>query len=178
MDWQEFWLPIDEYPNYEVSNYGEVRNKTTDSILKGEISTRGYNRIQLINKNGRRKFSAHRLTLRAFSVNTSNLPEINHINGVKAINIVTNLEWCTSQQNQIHAVSLGLITASQMGKDRIPVDRLSPQGIFTERYGSLKEAAAHNKCHAPNIRKCLDGKRKTCAGYMWRLSNIATPSSP
>jgi hypothetical protein len=44
----------------------------------------------------------------AFLPNKNNLPEINHKDGNKNNNHVSNLEWCTSQQNKEHAVRYGL----------------------------------------------------------------------
>lgn len=50
----------------------------------------------------------HRAVAEAFIPNPGSLPVVNHINGVKSDNRVTNLEWVTSKQNSLHAKRLGL----------------------------------------------------------------------
>jgi hypothetical protein len=49
-----------------------------------------------------------RLVCSAFHVNPLNLPQVNHINGIKIDNRIENLEWVTAQQNSQHAWDTGL----------------------------------------------------------------------
>ena len=51
----------------------------------------------------------HRLVALAWIPNPSNSPQINHIDGVKGHNHDTNLEWCTAQENKLHAHRTGLV---------------------------------------------------------------------
>ena len=96
------WKVITDYPKYEVSSCGQVRNTTTGRLLKPN-SVAGYNRYCLQDKGRKSYYSAHRLVAIYFLPNPLNLPQVNHIDCNKFNNDVSNLEWCSSQQNMRHA---------------------------------------------------------------------------
>jgi len=95
------WLPVKGYPNYYVSDYGEVINMDTMRILKKD-NRKGYFSVRLSNGNVSKVFSIHRLVATAFLGNSSNLPQVNHKDGNKVNNHVDNLEWCTQEYNLQH----------------------------------------------------------------------------
>ena len=112
----EKWKDIENFECYQISNLGRVRRKQrlqktptgqegviAERILKPFKSTKGYLRIEL-NCYGKRKiFSVHRLVALAFLDNPLNKPQVNHIDGDKTNNNITNLEWCTNSENQLHS---------------------------------------------------------------------------
>jgi hypothetical protein len=106
----ERWLPVLEYPLYEVSSSGRVRNACTKHTLKPAPNSKGYLCVLLYrgSKRDRRSFLVHRLVAQAFLSNAPNLPQVNHLNGQKGDNGVVNLEWCTQSQNMRHACAMGL----------------------------------------------------------------------
>jgi hypothetical protein len=101
---KEIWKTIEGH-NYEVSNFGRIRNKKTKRISKLEIHDGRYYRVKLNNRN----YKVHRLVALYFIPNPDNKPEINHKDGNKLNNCVDNLEWCTPEENMIHALEKGLI---------------------------------------------------------------------
>jgi hypothetical protein len=95
---------------YSVDDQGNVFSlKGKKKKLKGKISKNGY-RTLLINHNGIRKYVLeHRLILSAFDSNISNKRTVNHKDGNKLNNVLSNLEWATDSENQNHAIGKGLI---------------------------------------------------------------------
>lgn len=91
---------------YSVSNFGRVRNDTTGKIRK--LTFRIYVGVGLESSKGRKNCLVHRLVAIHFIPNPDNLPEVNHIDGNKENNHVSNLEWVSTSDNQKHAIRTGL----------------------------------------------------------------------
>ena len=96
---EEIWKSIQEYNIYEVSNFGNVRNKITNKQLYYSNSNNGYLRVGLFKNHKRTMYSIHRLVAEAFIPNIHNKPCINHKDCDKKNNRVDNLEWCTYKEN-------------------------------------------------------------------------------
>lgn len=102
---KELWKDIPNYEGiYQVSNFGNVRNK--EKIIS-QFNNKGYMCVSLY-KSTRKNLRVHRLVAEVFIENPDNKREVNHIDGNKRNNKVTNLEWVTSRENKIHAVNNGL----------------------------------------------------------------------
>lgn len=80
----------------------------TARIMPQTIQRTGYYAVMLWLGNKSKCAKVHRLVAEAFIPNPDNLPCINHKDGDKLNNQVTNLEWCTYQENMQHAVRTGL----------------------------------------------------------------------
>lgn len=87
------WKPIEGYEEfYKISNFGEVKSLRRNRLLKIHPDTSGYLQAVLYKDGTRRTFKIHRLVGKHFIENPKNLPEINHLDGVKSNNHVSNLE--------------------------------------------------------------------------------------
>lgn len=106
---KEIWKDIKGFPNYQVSNHGRVRNKTTGLFLKSALDTStGYTKVNLFNNGMNQTKSVHRLVAEAFIENVHNKRLVNHIDCDKTNNHVQNLEWATDSENMKHAFANGL----------------------------------------------------------------------
>lgn len=103
----ELWKDVEGYEGkYQVSNWGRVRNAKRNIIIKPYLNHKGYEKVSLSRgtKGNTNKHRVHRLVAQAFIPNPNNLPQVNHKDGNKRNNSVSNLEWCTNAQNAHHAV--------------------------------------------------------------------------
>ena len=92
--------------NYLVSESGDVFNLKTGKKIKNQDNGKGYRKITLtINGKPVQKY-VHRMVAECYLLNKS--IQVNHKDGNKSNNCVSNLEWCTNSQNQIHAHANGL----------------------------------------------------------------------
>lgn len=117
----ELWkpLPIEGYADrYEVSNCGRVRNSLSQVGLKPGTQSSGYLTVSL-HPRPQRSFLVHRLVALAFLPKpVSERRQVNHIDGNKRNNVMTNLEWVTPVENNRHAIKTGL-TPKQKGHESV-----------------------------------------------------------
>ena len=104
---EEIWKPIKDYPLYKISNLGQVKNVKTGKILKPNSGGKYYS-VELFNENGSKRKAIHRLVAETFIPRIKGKNVVNHIDGNGFNNSVSNLEWCTNQENNVHAIKTGL----------------------------------------------------------------------
>ena len=93
---------------YLVNSIGEVFSIRSNRLISQRLDRYGYPRVNLYEGTKNHTVTVHRLVAKAFVPNPDNLPEVNHIDGVKTNNSADNLEWVSSSENQKHAFKLGL----------------------------------------------------------------------
>ena len=189
---EEIWKWIDGYENmYQVSNLGRVRsvdryvycevspNKLQHiygKVLKQGTNHKGYP-IVYLSKDGKQKtITVHRLVALTFIENPLNLPQVNHIDGDKTNNNVSNLEWCDNSYNQIHAHKTGLFPKYEdtvgWGRPARPVAMLDFDTKEVLRtFETLASVQRETGINQFNVRSVCLGLRNHAGGYDWKLIN-------
>lgn len=111
---KEVWKDVPEFEGlYQVSSLGKVKSydrmslhhgtyaKKRGRVLKHE-NCKGYGRVVLCKGDVKKRISVHRVVAIAFIPNTENAPCINHKNGIRNDNRVSNLEWVSYRENNTH----------------------------------------------------------------------------
>lgn len=155
----EEWRTITGFSNYEVSNYGDIRNKQ-GYVLKSEKSNKGYVRVVLYDdKHKRYKKLVHRLVAEAFIPNPYDLPQVNHKDENRQNNNVDNLEWVTPIENLNYS---NVIEKASVAKFH------AIKCVETGKiYKSIKDACNELNLEHSNIVACCNNRRNKCGGYKW-----------
>ena len=179
---------LEKYTGYKINTERQIFSYLKPTVGKGRIildyphkqlkpykTEKGYLKVTLRDTN----FSVHRLVALAFISNPLNKPQVNHIDGNKENNNVSNLEWCTNEENHKHKM-LNNLNVAPKGKDHYlhnktgelhhssrKVVQLSLSGEYIQTYGSIREAGRMLDVHYTNIVKCCTGKIKSSCGYKW-----------
>lgn len=97
---EEIWKIVSGFPKYEVSNMGNVRNIQTGRIRKPQLNRDGYMYMHLIFDNVKTKnLKVHRIVADTFLPKIEGKSFVDHIDGIKTNNKLSNLRWCSFQEN-------------------------------------------------------------------------------
>jgi hypothetical protein len=163
---KEIWKVIPGFPKYEISSLGRVKNAGNKNILKQYIYN-GYLRVGLYNDTSHSTDCIlHRLLALTFLANSEKYNCVDHINGDKLDNSLTNLRWCsysTSNKNW-HSNRTNFKKVIQYipdGKDIL--------------WNSAAEAAYELGFDASNIRKCCNPniEKETYMKFVWKYADPA-----
>lgn len=178
----EIWKIINEYPEYEVSTYGNIRSidrSFIDSMgrkyhKKGQLLKLNYQTdkdgytqvmVSLWSNKKYHRLLVHRLVAKAFIPNPNNLPQINHKDEDSTNNYVDNLEWCTCKYNINYN---DLIERRSKNKCR-KIDVFDIENRFIETVASGIEASKKYKVSRGSISSCCNGNIPSVKKYIFRF---------
>ena len=173
---KEVWKNIKGYEGlYQVSSLGNVRRIDTimtvltphkgtfQKTWKGRILkpiSGVYLGVDLCKKNKVKRVLIHRLVAETFLPNINNKPQVNHIDGNKHNNVLSNLEWVSASENGIHAYR-------KLG--RVPPRNAPIICIETgKRYKKMLEAQEDTGILITSICNNLSGRSSHAGGFHWK----------
>jgi hypothetical protein len=106
----EEWKPVEGFEDYLVSSNGDIYSNISKRLLKRYEHNHGYSATAFHKNKVRYQALTHRVVAKAFIPNPDNLPTVNHKDGNKKNNHISNLEWCSYLDNNLHALETGLRT--------------------------------------------------------------------
>jgi hypothetical protein len=186
----EIWRDIEGYEGvYQVSTLGKVKSvdrlvnmpngfksHIKDKIMKYGISKFGYCLIILQRDKICTNKTVHRLVMYAFLENPENKAEVNHKDGVKTNNHLSNLEVVTRSENILHSFAIGTRKPTCEGmfgslhwnsKPIQQIDRFTGEVIAT--YDGLMDASRNTGMkNFKNISAVARGLRNQAGGYVWK----------
>jgi hypothetical protein len=162
------WLDVPGFEGlYKISNKGEIlsaeRNGTKGGLLKTSLDRYGYVKAVLNKNNKQHHFTVHRLVALAFIPNELNKPQVNHINGNRVDNDLSNLEWSTAKENVHHSFQFGKQTTVMRSVEATHI-RTKETSVFP----SQREAAKKLGIGQANISSVLRGVYKQANGYTFQ----------
>lgn len=108
---------VTAFASVAIGETGGLVESENPKKLIGKIGNAGYRMVVLTINNKKQYHNVHRIIAKAFIPNTKGLREVNHKDGNKLNNVVSNLEWVTTRENQIHARDYGLEAKCKINMD-------------------------------------------------------------
>lgn len=168
---------------YTIDESGNVFSIRKKKYISPFYNKNGYMMISLVKDKKKSNMTIHRLLAEAFIDNKEKFPCINHIDGNKLNNNLSNLEWCTQSHNMKEAYKLGLLNTwcgKKFGKDhpnykfrgkwktQKEIVQLDKKGDLIKKFNSATEVERNLGYSCAHISECCRGLRKSAYGYIWK----------
>ena len=194
------WKDIEGFDGaYQINENGDVYSHKSRKILKNVIGTHGYYMVYLSASNGKTVArQIHRLVALAFIPNPDNKPCIDHIDGNRTNNSLSNLRWCTVKENNNNPIFKERCSKSKLGtklsantirkryetwvrngrhvtrslnngKSK-PVIQYDMNMNRVATFPSVMEVSRQFGYNPSNIGNCCYGRKKTAYGFIWRYA--------
>lgn len=134
----EVWKRTSVHPNYFISKKGRLWSLSTHIIGHGNPDKDGYYRHTFGSRNNQQNIRIHKLVATHFIPNPNNFETIDHIDGNKKNNNVTNLQWMSRGDN---------VRKSNLKNNHNPVRRcvicLETQKIYRNAVDAAKDTGVY-----------------------------------
>lgn len=156
---KEIWKPIKGYEEcYLISSLGRIYSFWSNKILNPSKCSGGYYASTLVSsKKVAKTERIHRLVAQAFIPRLDESFCVNHIDGDKANNKVSNLEWVSIADNNRHAIKNSLNSTEKANQANRKLVLDTSNGIY---YDSIEEASTIYSINSTTLSCYLSGTRK------------------
>ena len=155
---------IDEFPDYLIYPCGTIRSLHTGRICSQNENNCGYLRVELSNKGKRKKYFVHRLVAEIYVDGYSNGLQVNHIDGNKTNNCVSNLEWVSASENMRHSFKVlnrKVVKRFDLNNSRTKIPKSEiPKIINLAKHKTYKEIARLYGCNPKYVGMVVRGERR------------------
>lgn len=159
---------IENFKNYSISKHGVITNLKTGRVLKITRNQKGYCQVQISSNGYAKTITIHKLVYNTYVGEVPNGYEINHIDGNKENNHVSNLETVTKKENMQKAVENGQIKSGIDCPSSVQVSQIDVlSGVEINRFGSINIATNKTGVAGSSISCVINGKRTTAGGFKW-----------
>lgn len=139
----EEWELIKDFEDYKISNMGRVVSLRSNTILIQNLDSNQYHRFMLWKNNKNTGINTHILVANYFLGDRPEGYQINHIDGNKSNNKVSNLEYITASENMKHAYDIGLHPGVYNSLNEEEVHQICK--LFKENNGNISPNSIINK---------------------------------
>ncbi len=159
----EIWHDIPKYEGYyKLSNFLRVKSIINNKIRKLKLNKSNYYELCLFSNGNNKYFIFSRIVASVFHPNTNNLPQVNHKNGIRCDNRISNLEWVTSNTNINHSI---LVLGNNKNYKKIV--QLDRSGNFIKEWDSILNAAMSLGKKPANITTTCMNKCHYAYNFIW-----------
>lgn len=175
------WKVIKGYPDYMVSDEGQVYSMKSKRLLTISKHSNGYMRVSLSEKGRLKTMLIHRLVYETFAGSIPKGYEVNHKDEDKSNNQFTNLELLTHKDNINFGTRNQRARQNNMKWDNFRQNRLrrlkgkavyqyTLDGVLIRKWDTMAEAQ-ENGFRRNGIGDCCNGRIKTHKGYRWEYAD-------
>ena len=149
---------------YYITEDAKLYNEKTNNWLKGQVSKNGYLTYNISINGNKKRLYAHRMLMETYcpNKNSKNL-EVNHKDGNKLHNVLSNLEWLTPRENKEHAIKNNLASPCYR-----KVYAFNDNKVLMAEFVSIAEAARIMDCATTTIiNACRTNPKIKAKGFYW-----------
>ncbi len=174
-------LILDGFYLIDKAGFVYTKKSITTRKIKRYLSSNGYLKVNITHNKKNVNLLVHRLLALTFIPNPENKPEVNHKDGDKQNNNISNLEWATTLENMQHARRTGLTKgfphSEEAKKKMSTTHKALGSGGFNARpvldldtgmvFPNAKMVAAMNKFNYPHFSEQLNQRVTNTTNFVY-----------